>query len=80
MTNVLRQKWLDKKKWLKSEKEGKDLSGKMNYCEFCSVRKKNVSCSAEPTVLSICSKDQGRREKYCLCATAYNALYHCKNK
>ena len=29
------QKRLDEEKWLKSEKEGRDVCGEFDYCKFC---------------------------------------------
>ena len=66
MTNKERQKSLDKKKWLESEKHGKDLSGKMPYCK---------DCYNKWLFKSGCAVTQEEREQKCLCATAYNRMY-----
>ena len=68
MTNKERQKSLDKKKWLESEKQGCDLSGAMEYCSCCS------ECD---WWLDICTATQEERESKCLCATAYNRMQRC---
>ena len=68
MTNVERQKALDKKKWLESEKEKIDKSGEMNYCDYCLWQDRWEYCCAT----------QAEREAHCLCAKAYNAMYHRK--
>ena len=68
MTNLQRQKWLDKKKWLESEKEDTDKSGEMNYCDYCLWQDDGLYCMA----------DQEYIETGCLCAKAYNAMYHKK--
>ena len=67
MKNIERQKSLDKKKYLASEKYGGDLSGVMKYCWGCESRY-DMSCT----------KSQEERESKCLCAKAYNAMYHRK--
>ena len=61
MTNLERQKSLDKKKWLESEQQGIDLSGLCGYCNACS-KAKDLTCHAT----------QKEREEDCLCAKAYN--------
>ena len=73
MTNRERQKWLDKKKWLKSEKAGRDLSGNMDYCLSC--KKQGVQFDDENMGFFICESTQEEREKDNLCAKAYNKLY-----
>lgn len=75
MTNKERQKSLDKKKWLESEKKGKDMSAKMEYCFDCDKfivykgHEKNMPC-----VTTRCDASQEERESQCLCATAYNRM------
>ena len=61
MTNKERQKSLDKSKWLCSERDNKDLSGKMVYCTLCRHQTKDG-----------CNAAQEERESKCLCAKAYN--------
>lgn len=61
MKNIERQKSLDKEKWLLSESEKQDMSGKMGYCRFCN------SCND-----GVCVASQCEREKGGLCAIAYN--------
>lgn len=65
MTNKERQKKLDKKKWLASEKNGEDLSGKMPYCEYCHNRY---------LFEERCGIDQTERYHTGACATAYNRM------
>jgi hypothetical protein len=38
------QKKCDKKKWFFSEKSGKDLSGAMEYCDYCEEQTKSEKC------------------------------------
>lgn len=63
MTNVERQKKLDKKKWEASIEAGRDKGGDMDYCEFCD--------KVHP-IWKACNATQADREKGCLCAKAYN--------
>lgn len=65
MTNSKRQKALDKAKWLQSEQEQQDLSGKQGYCNACSK-----------SVNQMCTATQVEREKENLCAKAYNRQDH----
>lgn len=65
MTNKERQKSLDKKKWLESEKKGEDLSGKMYVCGWCKNKTR---------MFGECTASQEEREQKCLCATAYNRM------
>lgn len=69
MTNKERQKSLDNQKQHDSELIGKDMSGKMFYCEVCPAQH-----------LWSCTVDQAERESKCLCATAYNKLQRVKLK
>lgn len=64
MTNKDRQKSLDKKKWIESEKKGEDMSGAMLYCDACNKQNRTYECTAT----------QEERESQCLCAKAYNRL------
>lgn len=63
MTNKDRQKSLDKKKWLLSEKVGTDQSGKMLWCESCKY------CN-----LGKCGISHEQRNNENSCARAYNAM------
>ena len=62
LTNKDRQKELDFIKWNISQIEKKDMSGKMEYCEFCSYR----------NGLEECLMSQEKREQETLCAKAFN--------
>lgn len=65
MTNKERQRSLDKKKWLASEKYGGDLSGNMPFCEHCYQR---------GGLHGECQAPQQEREGLCHCARAYNRM------
>lgn len=65
MTNKERQKSLDKKKWLESEKKNRDMSGAMKYCKYCGM---------QYFLFNGCDATQEEREQKCLCATAYNRM------
>lgn len=65
MKNNERQKSLDKKKWIESEKNDFDMSGFMPYCQVCKER----DC-----IDGGCIATQEEREGQCLCATAYNRM------
>lgn len=64
MKNTERQKSLDAKKYIESEKQKKDMSGKMPWCAFCPQKAELDTCVAphESRVLSS------------LCARAYNRM------
>ena len=64
-TNKERQRSLDKKKWIESEKKGEDMSGKMPYCSFCKYKYLKFNS---------CTVTQEEREGKCLCATAFNRM------
>lgn len=68
MTNKERQKRLDQKKWKISQICGKDMSGKMEYCFYCTFQGKEY----------ICPQNQTDREKLCSCAVAYNKMTRSK--
>jgi hypothetical protein len=70
MTNIKRQHYLDKKKYIKSEKFGSDFSGNMDYCGFCGFQRDNLTCPIS----------QLDREMNCLCATAYNKMIKERTK
>lgn len=63
------QQRLDILKWLNSEDCGYDLSGKMNYCDFCSNQTEYG-----------CAMSQIEREKNSSCAKAYNKFNSSINK
>ncbi len=65
MKNTDKQRALDKRKWIKSEKEGRDMGGAMPYCEFCDYCDK-ANCE--------CGVPQTERERRSLCAKAYNRM------
>lgn len=69
MTNKERQKSLDKKKWIVSEKENFDKTGEMPYCFHCLWQ----------SVYLVCEASQEKRESKCLCATAYNRMMRCNH-
>lgn len=73
--NSIIQKNLDKKKWLESEKQQRDMSGEMPYCVKCDFR-----FPSEPTNLHTkhYCKAEARRSEKCLCAKAYNRLHKKK--
>lgn len=60
-TNLQVQKELDEEKWVDSEKAKTDLSGAMDYCDYCSKQ-----------YIGGCSAIQLDRVMDCLCAKAYN--------
>jgi hypothetical protein len=73
MKNVERQRSLDRKKWLESEKMCFDMSGKMPYCDYCGMQ--GFDCILNKYVLeNICTTPHEEREQKCLCATAYNRM------
>lgn len=86
MKKIELQKKLDKRKYLESERQGKDLSGFMNYCEYCVMQLKDFQITTENnkpvfTIISVgCSKSPELREKYNLCAKAYIKRDHEKRR
>ena len=70
MTNKERQKQLDKRKWIESEKEGYDKGGYMSYCDHCLWQDSWLNCTAN-------QEDRVDNE---LCAKAYNRMYREKTK
>lgn len=68
MTNVERQRSLDIKKYIESEKVKSDMSGYMPYCKFCGNAK---SCQAKVYDFNKINRD-------CLCAKAYNKMNKSK--
>ena len=76
MTNKERQKSLDKKKWLSSEKNGEDMSGQMPYCFECGMQGFDRWCASHAT--NICTASQQEREELCYCARAYNRMVRTK--
>lgn len=77
MKKVELQKALDKRKYIKSEKQKRDLSGFMDYCEYCNMRKTEFQVTEKDgkaffeIVPKGCRKSQEIREKYSLCGKAY---------
>ena len=67
MTNQQRQASLDKQKWLESEKQKRDMSGDMPYCNYC-----EWSQPAHPHWFCLGTHEQ--RVKACACAKAYNRM------
>ena len=67
MTNAQKQKWLDTRKWLRSEKEHYDLSGELDYCNFCKMK-----------AGKLCTASQSNRVENQLCAKAHNLMYEEK--
>lgn len=71
------QKLLDKRRYIKSEKAKKDLSGFMEYCDYCVMRKTEFQVTEKDgkaffeIVPNGCRKPQKIREKYSLCGKAY---------
>ena len=61
MTNRDLQEKLDKKTWEESAREFCDLSGAMEYCDFCKAQNGQL-----------CGASQSERESFALCAKAYN--------
>lgn len=64
MKNTERQASLDAKKYIESEKQGKDMSGAMPWCAFCPQKGELDTCVAPHTVRIL-----GQ-----LCARAYNRM------
>lgn len=69
MKNIERQTSLDKSKWLLSEQEGKDMSGRMWYCKSCGMQ--GFEHDGKELV-NVCLAKQRDREADCICAKAYN--------
>lgn len=61
LSNKDRQKELDFIKWNTSQIEKQDLSGKMNYCNYCNRK-----------TIDGCNASQDEREQGNLCAKAFN--------
>lgn len=70
MTNRERQRSLDKKKWLESEKQGYDMAGLMDYCDFCDC--------ADDVRWDYCAYSDEQMVADCKCAKAYNRMVRCK--
>lgn len=62
LTNAEKQKELDFIKWNLSQIEHKDLSGQMEYCNYCQYQAEDKTCS----------KSQEEKELNSLCAKAMN--------
>ena len=59
-----RQEILDKEKWEESQTQGRDMSGEMEYCNYCS----------EHIFGTFCRHNQKERETKFLCARAWNNM------
>ena len=68
MTNKERQVKLDKKKWQISQICGKDMSGRMEYCYYCTFQSQTKTCS----------QLQADKEELSSCAVAYNKMSRSK--
>lgn len=64
MKNTDLQNALDTMKWLASEEIGKDMSGEMVYCPYCSM------CDDDGN----CGKPHEERVKNNYCTKAYNKM------
>ena len=67
MTNKERQKKLDEKKWIASEKAKEDLSGLLDYCSHCDWQD-----------IYGCMATQEEIEREYKCAKAYNKMQKAK--
>lgn len=67
ITNKDKQQELDAIKWNLSQIEQKDLSGKMEYCGYCSYNKDGI-----------CQAEQKTRVEKSLCARAFNKKNNIK--
>lgn len=67
MTNKENQKRLDNKKIKEQEKTGKDMSGRMYYCQCCKYRDGNfcISTNEERIEKSLCSTADNRLKRGC---------------
>lgn len=67
MTNKENQKRLDNKKIKEQEKTGKDMSGKMYYCQCCKYRDGDfcISTNEERVKKSLCSTADNRLKRGC---------------
>ena len=68
---------LDKKKYLKSETVGIDLSGNMDYCGFCSKRTDTTQYDTLPYA---CAVSHEVRIDECLCGKAYGKMKRQEKK
>ena len=66
MTNSEQQKRLDRKKWKESVENLTDMSGKMDYCDYCQHQAYDSDYHCEVT--------QAEKETKSLCAKAYNRM------
>ena len=79
MNNVLKQKQLDKQRWIKSEKAKQDLGGTFIYCNNCKHQSASIGTAYyTPTPHCNCAYEQRKVDNPC--AVAYNRYYHTKNK
>lgn len=68
---------LDKIKWESSEFMGKDMSGRMDYCDWCDEA---YSEPDDNSLSSQCCLTHDEREKNCVCAKAYKAMIKAKKE
>lgn len=68
ISNKAKQQELDRMKWNLSQIEQKDLSGKMDYCNYCPQQFDGC----------VCNIGQHVREQECLCAKAFNRKNNIK--
>lgn len=63
------QKRLDEEKWLKSEKEGRDVCGEFEYCKFCDKEMAhpcaNALSKANKPAKKTCAKKTVETKKTC---------------
>lgn len=79
MTNPQRQEYLDKKRWILSEKVKHDVGGNENFCNLCEHKSTPIGTPYyNPVAHCNCSYEQ--RKENCTCAKAYNKYYHSKHK
>ena len=79
MTNPQKQEWLDKQRWIRSEKAKCDMGGTFDYCTVCKQRSTPVGTPYyNPIPHCNCSYEQRKQEN--TCAKAYNKYYKQKNK
>lgn len=70
------QKECDKLKWESSEFMGKDMSGRMDYCDYC-----NDGCPfADEYAPTLCYLTQEEREQQYACAKADKAMKKAKQE
>ena len=79
MTNPERQDYLDRQRWIRSEKAKQDIGGTFNYCSVCKQRSGGIGTPYYiATPHCNCSYEQRKQDN--TCAIAYNKYYKNKNK